>query len=53
MYNRQSQIYCIKPEGKNPINTLLHRLFLDHEIISILDSIEKIKENFKLSFEYL
>ena len=35
------------------INPLLHRLFLDHDIIFLfLDKIEKIQEKFKLSFEY-
>ena len=36
------------------LNTLLHRLFLDHDIIFFLflDNTEKIQEKFRLSFEY-
>ena len=33
------------------LNPLLHRLFLDHDII--LGNIEKIQEKFKISFEYI
>ena len=36
------------------VNTLLHRLFLDHDIIFLfLDNIEKMQEKLKFSFEYL
>ena len=35
------------------LNPLLHRLFLDHDIIFLsLDNIEKHQEKFRLSFEY-
>ena len=34
------------------LNPLLHRLFLDHDIIPFFDNIEKIHEKIKLRFEY-
>ena len=38
---------------KSLLNALLHRLFLDHDIIFyFLDNIEKIQEKFKPSFEH-
>ena len=35
------------------VKPLLHRLFLDHDIIFYyLDNFEKVEEKFKVSFEY-